>query len=512
MIKLHLQLLKKASLLHIKRNISQTKSIMALTKFEYVKSFEIENKLEALHWVVLSVYCVEHKEFLKQNNVKNGSEIIFRQIMSSVCSDVMEEEKEIALGYAYSNIVHFILKRDTYLFKRREYKLLSNIISRYSSAFIRNWRNFVETPLCKLPTFNGEIILLPQDQCLRDFVTNEQRKCHFINLEETTLRNLVNIAKLSSTEALEKVKNTNEGQKNELLFSLCNINYNNEPVEAKKGAIFLRNSNDCANFIKNEFWESSFPLTQKTEKNFKYDYLSSFKRRNHILPHTFLVVRIDGKGFSKFSATHKFEKPNDRRSLNLMNHAAITVMKKFPIVKLSYGQSDEYSFVIKRFGHGEKEGNSLISRIVSVLTGSFTNYWKDFFSETQLECNPVFDARLVLYPTLESVRDYLSWRQADCHINNMYNTCFWKLVNEKGFSRTSAQEYLKGTFSEDKQRILKEELGFIYSDDEPMFRKGSVIYKDNLSGDNTLVVKHCDIIGPQFWIDNCNLLEEKRVS
>ncbi|KAB7503224.1 tRNA(His) guanylyltransferase 1 [Armadillidium nasatum] len=499
MIKLHLHLLKKASLLYIKRNISQTKSIMALTKFEYVKSFEIENKLEPLHWVVLSVYCVEHKEFLKQNNVKNGSEIIFRQIMSSVCSEVMEEEKEIALGYAYSNIVHFILKRDTYLFKRREYKLLSNIISRYSSAFIRNWRNFAETPLCKIPTFNGEINLLPQDQCLRDFVTIEQRKCHFINLEETTLRNLVNIAKLSSTEALEKVKNTNEGQKNELLFSLCNINYNNEPVEAKKGAIFLRNSNDCAS------------NSSKTEKNFKYDYLSSFKRKNHILPHTFLVVRIDGKGFSKFSATHKFEKPNDRRSLNLMNHAAITVMKKFPIIKLSYGQSDEYSFVIKRFGHGEKEGNALISRIVSVFTGSFTNYWKNFFSETQLEGNPVFDARLVLYPTIESVRDYLSWRQADCHINNMYNTCFWKLVNEKGFSRTSAQEYLKGTFSEDKQRILKEELGFIYSDDEPMFRKGSVICKDNLSGDNTLVVKHCDIIGPQFWIDNCNLLEEKRV-
>lgn len=528
-IKLHFQLLKRPSLQLVKRKFNQSKLVMALTKFEYVKSFEIENKLDPLHWIILSVNCVEHREFLKQNDVINTPEEIFRKIMSSACTYVMQEEKEIVLGYGYSNIVHFILRRDTSLFKRREYKLLSNIISRYSSAFVRSWSRFADSPLSKLPVFNGEIYLLPQDQCLRDFVTNEQRKCHFLNLEETTIRNLINVAKFSPSDALEKTKNTSEGEKNELLFSLCNLNYNNEPAEAKKGTTFLRSNNCVSNsceykkkklscihlmyddFIKNEFWDSLFPLTQKTEKNFKFEYLTSLKRKIQILPHTFLVVRIDGKGFSKFSTTHKFEKPNDIRSLNLMNHSALMVMEKFPIVKLSYGQSDEYSFVIKRFGHREKEGNSLISRIVSLFTGAFTNHWKGYFSETPLEYDPVFDARLVLYPTIESVRDYLSWRQADCHINNMYNTCFWKLVKEKGLSRVNAQEYLKGTFSEDKQRILKEEFNFIYNDDDSMFRKGSVIYNDYLSG-NKLVVKHCDIIGPQFWSDNSDLLEEIRIS
>lgn len=28
----------------------------------------------------------------------------------------------------------------------------------------------------------------------------------------------------------------------------------------------------------------------------------------------------------------------------------------------------------------------------------------------------------------QHVRDYFAWRQADCHINNLYNTCFWALV------------------------------------------------------------------------------------
>lgn len=30
----------------------------------------------------------------------------------------------------------------------------------------------------------------------------------------------------------------------------------------------------------------------------------------------------------------------------------------------------------------------------------------------------------------QHVRDYISWRQADCHINNLYNTCFWALVGD----------------------------------------------------------------------------------
>lgn len=32
------------------------------------------------------------------------------------------------------------------------------------------------------------------------------------------------------------------------------------------------------------------------------------------------------------------------------------------------------------------------------------------------------------YPTDSVIKDYLRWRQVDCHINNLYNTAFWKLV------------------------------------------------------------------------------------
>jgi tRNA(His) guanylyltransferase len=52
---------------------------------------------------------------------------------------------------------------------------------------------------------------------------------------------------------------------------------------------------------------------------------------------------------------------------------------------------------------------------------------------------PAFDARCVCYPDIAILRDYLAWRQVDCHINNLYNTCFWTLV-KSGVSRNEAEK------------------------------------------------------------------------
>jgi len=41
-------------------------------------------------------------------------------------------------------------------------------------------------------------------------------------------------------------------------------------------------------------------------------------------------------------AKYNFEKPNDRRALDLMNDAAKAVMMELPDIALAYGISDEY--------------------------------------------------------------------------------------------------------------------------------------------------------------------------
>ncbi|KAI4092780.1 MAG: hypothetical protein LQ344_003300 [Seirophora lacunosa] len=76
--------------------------------------------------------------------------------------------------------------------------------------------------------------------------------------------------------------------------------------------------------------------------NSKYEYIKSFEQHVKLLPNTFLVVRIDGRGFHHLSARYALEKPNDRRALDLMNAAARAVLTEIPDISLAYGMSDEF--------------------------------------------------------------------------------------------------------------------------------------------------------------------------
>ena len=44
----------------------------------------------------------------------------------------------------------------------------------------------------------------------------------------------------------------------------------------------------------------------------------------------------------RLSSKYGFEKPNDRRALDLMNAAAVAVMTELPDIRIAYGISDEY--------------------------------------------------------------------------------------------------------------------------------------------------------------------------
>lgn len=51
----------------------------------------------------------------------------------------------------------------------------------------------------------------------------------------------------------------------------------------------------------------------------KYEYVKAFEQDDSLLPECWIVVRIDGRGFHKFSDAHRYTKPNDKRGLDLMN-------------------------------------------------------------------------------------------------------------------------------------------------------------------------------------------------
>lgn len=80
----------------------------------------------------------------------------------------------------------------------------------------------------------------------------------------------------------------------------------------------------------------------------RFEYVRKFESDDKLLPNTWIVIRIDGKAFHKFSDQHQYEKPNDKRALDLMNDCALNVMQNYQDIILSYGQSDEFSFIFRK--------------------------------------------------------------------------------------------------------------------------------------------------------------------
>ncbi|KAJ0167248.1 tRNA(His) guanylyltransferase [Colletotrichum tanaceti] len=229
--------------------------------------------------------------------------------------------------------------------------------------------------------------------------------------------------------------------------------------------------------------------------NSKFEYVKSFEQPDFLLPNTWIVVRVDGRGFTKLCAKYGFEKPNDKRALDLMNAAARVVVTELPDITVAYGVSDEYSFVFhKSCTLFERRASKIVSTVVSTFTANYVHLWSTFFTDTPLSPPlPSFDGRAVCYPAVMNLRDYMSWRQVDSqiyfpfvfrhwltfqgHINNLYNTTFWTLIKLGGLDNREAEKLLaasplppltstQGTFK------------INYNNEPEMYKKGSVVFRD----------------------------------
>lgn len=225
--------------------------------------------------------------------------------------------------------------------------------------------------------------------------------------------------------------------------------------------------------------------------NSRFEYVRQFETHEKLLPDTYILVRIDGKKFHDFSKYYDFEKPNDVRALKLMNASAKNVVLQYRNdIILAFGESDEYSFIIKRQSVlYNRRKDKLSTLFVSLFTANYVALWDKFFPERKLDYKhlPFFDSRCVCYPNLQTIKDYLCWRFVDTHINNLYNTVFWQLIIKCRLTPREAEQKLCGTLSSDKQEILFSECGINYNNEPEMFKKGSLITR---KGD----ILHIDVV------------------
>ncbi|KAJ6615867.1 Thg1 C terminal domain-containing protein [Mycena sp. CBHHK59/15] len=267
----------------------------------------------------------------------------------------------------------------------------------------------------------------------------------------------------------------------------------------------------------------------------KYAYVRNFELPDPLLPGTFMVIRLDGHGFHRFSDEHGFTKPNDVRALALMDHAARHLMDQYSDIVLAFGESDEFSFLLRKSTSlYNRRHAKIVSTLTSLFTSSYVFRWSSYFPDAPLKYPPSFDGRIVLYPGTREVRDYFSWRQTDTHINNLYNTTFWALVQQGGESSTQAHTTLKGTVSKQKHEILFSRFNINYNTLDARYRKGSTLVREEIAEDTNeippdssapfeiptkrmrtrikprtrVVVLHCDIIKDEFWETRPEVLSE----
>ncbi|CAA6672734.1 unnamed protein product [Spirodela intermedia] len=204
-----------------------------------------------------------------------------------------------------------------------------------------------------------------------------------------------------------------------------------------------------------------------------------------------------------FSEVHQFDKPNDARALNLMNSCAVSMLEKFPDIIFAYGDSDEYRVF---FSSNKPHFPAKYCPKCVILYLCLRDEVGRVLPDQELTYPPAFDGRVICYPRVKLVRDYLKWRQADCHVNNQFNTCFWTLV-KSGKKKSEAQKYLAVRHSDSRKEPTTSEFGIDYGALPAMFRKGSCVFRDKETC-RRVRVDYCDIIGKEFWDQHSEILVE----
>jgi len=162
-----------------------------------------------------------------------------------------------------------------------------------------------------------------------------------------------------------------------------------------------------------------------------------------LVPGAWTVLRVDGRGFSRFTEQH-FEKPFDPRLSDLMTVTAQALLEEFQGV-YAYTQSDEISVLFP-------PGWSLFDRGLEKLVSLSAATASATFS---LACGQraVFDSRAWIAVRDEDVIDYFRWRQADATRCALNGWAYWTLRQE-GASVTQATEAMRGMTVAAKNELL----------------------------------------------------------
>lgn len=167
-----------------------------------------------------------------------------------------------------------------------------------------------------------------------------------------------------------------------------------------------------------------------------------------IIPGLFVVVRLDGRSFTKLTReTKKYDAPFDEDFHGAMISTTEHCMKMGFRTVLGYTQSDEISILL----HSDDNSFERKTRkIISIFSGEASGYFS-----LKVGVPAAFDSRICQLPSQEIIIDYFRWRSEDANRNALNSYCYWTLRKE-GLTVKSATEQLKELSTSEKNQLLFE--------------------------------------------------------
>lgn len=183
-----------------------------------------------------------------------------------------------------------------------------------------------------------------------------------------------------------------------------------------------------------------------------------------VLPGAWIVLRVDGRGFSRFTA-QRFKKPFDETFRDYMAQTAQALLQELHGL-YAYTESDEISVLFRReWDAFDREVEKLVSISASIAAATFTH-----------ACGEIvhFDSRIWVGVSRQDAIDYCRWRMADAERCSLNGWCYWTLRAD-GQSVAQATASLAGKSIAYKNELLFQH-GINYNDLPAWQRRGAGVY------------------------------------
>jgi tRNA(His) guanylyltransferase len=215
---------------------------------------------------------------------------------------------------------------------------------------------------------------------------------------------------------------------------------------------------------------SQDPMGDRMKGDYEARAQTQLPRRTHT------IIRIDGKAFHTY--TRGLDKPYDKRLMDDMAETTRFLCQEIQGARVGYTQSDEISILLTDYATRQTQAwfDGNVQKIVSIAASIATAQFNKLRPAGRLA---FFDARVFTIPQDLEVINYFLWRQRDAVRNSI------SMLAQAHFSA----KQLHGKNTSAMQEMLWAEHGVNWNDEDPRFKRGTIVVPRWVTADVTYTDK-----------------------